>query len=456
MAGPFYVSSVDGSDADSGADWTNAKATVTGAIALLTAGATTPEFILVDSAHANTVSGAITWTFPAGNFCVLSVNRAGSDALLAGATETVDLNGGVFTVNFNTSGSTVYMYGMTLRSDDGGNANNDINLGNAVSQSSFLTCESCTFVVRGNATSHNIGIGAITGTSARGQDFLFNNCTFTLANNASGTGIQLWHANSVTFNNLTLAYTGGATKPIELMDVNTTGSTSVGTVIFRNSDLSNFDQASSFLVDVANLQRGSILFENCKISTNTTAKTGTFPYGRGQVILRNTSSANDVNAFEVYNRWGTLTEDDTIYADTGAQFSGAAVSWKVVTTAECNEANPFEAPQIAKWNTATTSTNFDIYLNSSVALNDRECWMNVGVEENASFPNYNYYSTRWTDPFRTGESALTSGGTWTGVANNDLKLRLTKTPAEAGLMTANVYIGIASTTVYIDPIIRVS
>src|SRR3972149_1584016 len=58
MAGPYYVRSTDGSDADTGLTWALAKATLVGALAVAAAG----ERIWVSQAHAETQASAMTLT----------------------------------------------------------------------------------------------------------------------------------------------------------------------------------------------------------------------------------------------------------------------------------------------------------------------------------------------------------------------------------------------------------
>lgn len=59
MAGPYYVRSSDGNDADSGLSWSLAKATFGAAVALAAAG----ERIYVDDDHQETLAGDTTYTF---------------------------------------------------------------------------------------------------------------------------------------------------------------------------------------------------------------------------------------------------------------------------------------------------------------------------------------------------------------------------------------------------------
>ena len=75
-----------------------------------------------------------------------------------------------------------------------------------------------------------------------------------------------------------------------------------------------------------------------------------------------------------------LTEETTIVRTGGASDGTTPISWKIVTTANCNYSMPFECPPIAIWNdttgSAVTATVEGIWGGGAVP-NDDEVWLEV-------------------------------------------------------------------------------
>lgn len=449
MANVYVDSNAAGSG--TGADWTNAYTTMAAAIAKPIADG---DVLLVEYRHTYTGAGAVSWAFPNGTFTVLSVDKDDSDNLRVGADEGAG-GANAISISGGSTGSFVYFYGIELKGSTNGSGNSKIYIQNGTSDYSRLVWQSCSFTLQSASASATINIGSQSSGNSRSTSCTFYDCTFT-AQGATTGEMLLFHNTTARFYNMVTAYSG-ANKPLELVAIG--GQGTCCDVLIADSDLSTWNATGSYLVDVAQMGYFSrVVFENCKMSASplTGVKTGTFPVSSASVVIRNCDSGNTLNTFEYYDRQGTLTEETSIYADSGAQFNGSAISWKVVTTSVCTKTTPFICPDIMRWNTATTSTNFDVYLNSSTTLTDVTCWMRMGTSTDASFPRYTNYETRASNPLRAAGTTLDAGGSWTGVADNDYRLRITKTPSAVGLVRAMVHIAAATATVYIDPIIRPS
>src|SRR3990167_657368 len=107
MAGPFYVRSSDGDNLSDGLSWTNAKATLVGALATAAAG----ERIWVSQAHAETQASAMTLTsagIPGSPIEILCGNDAAEPPTALATTATVTTTG----ASGITIDGSLYCYGV--------------------------------------------------------------------------------------------------------------------------------------------------------------------------------------------------------------------------------------------------------------------------------------------------------------------------------------------------------
>lgn len=449
----IFVSAVDGNNADSGADWANAKQTVAGALAIAVDGDT----IKVDSAGAFTANAGITWTPPAGRVAIISVNRAGSDAWLAGAAESV----GAASAAFNVAGaslSSMFVFGMTLNGGTNVASACDVVLIPTASVSCFLEMRSCTFDLKTTSTGAQVVFGLSASATTRSVYIKCDSCTFIASGSRAGIFAVVGEC-EVDIVNPTFSMTGG-TKPAALFHASQV--TEVGKLTVRDGDASGYSVSGGFYVDVANIGNMAFVFENLKLSGTPGIVDGAWPGGIGYVLLRNCDSADTINSLEYRNAYGTLTENGSIFAAGGAEFNAAGVSWQVVTTAVCNEFFPFVLPPMSVWNSVTSAQTATVQFvkDGATDLTDREIWLEVSYPASASFPNYTAASDRNANPF-TGAAVdqPNSGVSWTGTGGftneNKQTVDVAFTAAEVGLLRSRVSIGKASTTLYVDPKLRV-
>lgn len=458
----LYVSSVDGNDADNGSTWALAKGTVAGALAI----AGDLDIIFVDSAHNFSATSAnILWDAPTAGFfvAIISVNRNGSTTTghsgwLAGATETCGTNN--FSVLIASArAQRLFIYGMSCVTNTGVSNTNQITIGTIAGGDCRVILSSCTLTTpfTGAATSPGLVLGCLlSSTSHVGSFIRLLNCTCNLPNTASVTSgaIRFSLADKVEIIGITIAFSG-ANKPTVLFGGGTTSSGWRCGVSILDSDLSGFNAGTYF--SVANAFTGFVQVTNCKLHATPALVTGTWPRAF-EMTLINTDSGDTKTVFEYRNRLGTIMENASIYANASAQMNGTSLSWEIVTTSACNEAEPFVTPWLHAWGDSTSAQNagFRLIHDSATNLHNRNCWADIEYASDASFPKGTLGSTRNATPFDGSSADLSSDSeTWTGTGGfanpNKQKADVNFTPAEKSMLRGRLSVGIASKTLYMAP-----
>lgn len=459
-----YVSSLDGDNADTGADWANAKETVAGALAVA---ADATNVIYVDSAHSYSAAGAITWNAATqySHVAIVCVNRA-TGVWTTGAKEDTGANAAAFSV-CTTHSQSLYVYGVELAVNSGSSGTNYIALGAQASLAYqetpgyHITMESCTFRMPGTSAEATLHLGHATANRAFPKILLLKPHVIIKSSTTAGFPAIYTRYASVDIFGMTIEYSG-ANKPPALLG----GSnyTSIGRAVrVADSDLSAFEGA---LVDVTKTLAAHFEFRNCKLHANASAVTGTWQDNDGSVTRINCDSGDTKNVIEHYNLYGTLLESGTIYADDGAAFfktGGGRVSWQIVTSASCREGNPYISPWIVAPHDGVAEIDLTLELNhdSATDLTNRNCWMEIEYVSNALFPQGTLASTRNAQPFDGAAVDLTASAiAWTGTGGwgdeNKQKITHRFTPAQAGLIRARLCVGVASKTLYLDPQLRIA
>lgn len=450
-----YVNS-GAAGAGTGADWTNAFTTVTAALS----GRASGDIIYVHKTHSVTAGAAITWTLINGNLSIICVDKDASDAWSTGAVEKVGTFNGIFTIA-QVSTSSLFVYGMTIGGATGNQGNGNTIIGAAAgANGGTIEFNTCTFTMEStNTSSGQIRLGGAAQADSRGLVIDFNDCTFNLPNHAGSAGIIGMGQCRVHITNPTIGFFG-ASKPTVLFFARDDSSAPGDLTV--SGDLSGFNSTSGVLVGVGNFGAGSMLFKGCKLSTSTTSITsGTWPGNASSITLRNVDSGDTLTTFEYRNRLGTLTEDTATYAASGASFNSTPVSWQIVTTAACDEYNPFVAPLLSIWNTSTSAqtATVETLWDSATGLKDTEIWLEIAYLSSASFPLYTVADDRNATPFvSSGTAQATSAVTWTEALTNDNEqyVSVAFTAADVGIVEGHVYVARASTTLYIDPLLRLA
>lgn len=458
----FYVSSVAGDNTD-GLTWAKAKTSVAAALALATASG---DIIYVDSAHVFAPAAAITWDAATADtyVIIISVNRNGSTTTghsgpLAGAKETVGANAAAFNIALSRSQKLI-VFGCYIEGNNGASTANLVNIGAGTTGTYDLTFYDCTFSTPGTAATAEIVIG--TTTSSRHCRAIFKNPVFIghSSTNAAAAFIAT-QCCTVFMSGVTVSY-AGANKPPIFIRANSTGSAI--DLEITNSDLNGYNTTSGAYFSVSNMSAARIVLRSCKTSSTPTITSGTWVTNNvANITSINADSGDTKTVFEFRNRLGTLTESESIYADAGAQIDTTRVSWQIVTTAACNEAEPFITPWSWKRVTSTSAqaVGFRIAHDSATDLHDRNLWPEIEYVSSASFPLGSIQSGRNAAPFEGSAADWTNGSdAWTGIGGfgnqNKQTIEQNVTPAEACTLGGRLFIGVASKTLYVDPLLRVT
>jgi hypothetical protein len=194
-------------------------------------------------------------------------------------------------------------------------------------------------------------------------------------------------------------------------------------------------------------QNKSILVTNS--SSSSTAAEYQFYY------LDGLGSAQDVTGA------GNPTRNETIpFTD-----SGADVSLEVITSAYACKADPFVLELPTRWadlGTAATD-HIDLFITSDTALTDSEVWAEATYPDGTSKHIAVFAETRNSEIFDAAGTELTAdvSSTWTNGKTNDYTISIdtTKGATVTGLDCVPViklYVGRASTTLYIDTTVELS
>ena len=487
--------------------WAAPHARLANAISWMTTG----DNIYVAANHAETQSTAISTQANATSATlnsVICVDSTGTGHVPPQAgdlrtTATVTTTGNsAITIGFGNG----FWYGITFIAGSGASGSAVITLGNAsfplVNRFDSCSLQSATtqignFITTGNSNAGgNIELNNTTVSFANAQQaVVIRDCNFVWRNTASaaigtatsigilydnGTGNANFYCEGVDFSNL------AHTRVVTLSGIN-------GLVELVNCKI----HASTVIAAVASA--------------------GSRPGNRIDSIA--TDSGGAVYRNERWNYQGVLTTDAAIYAAAGASDGTTSFAWKIVTSSLATWEAPFACFDIAQWNSLTGSgktVSFEAVANAAAVLTNAQLWVEVsyfGTSSStlqsmatsglanilAASSNVTTSSTSWgagatarqnthsyvlgdiiklaSNPGRiffcttTGLSAGSEPGGYasavdggsvtdnTAVFRAGVRMTVTTpslTPQVAGLLRAVAKVGVASTTVYIDPLLTVA
>lgn len=442
----LYVRSTDGSDADTGATWLLAKATLAGAFAAAAAGDT----IYVSQVHAETQATAMTLTSPgtAASPCtVLCANDAVEPPTALATTGTITTTGNS-AISF---AGFAYVYGITFTCGSGV-VNASINFIAATPW--WYRFEACSLGFNSSAGSAAlIGIGDF---AAGVDDSLLEFHNTKVAFTSVGQSIR--PRSRFKWTGTATAITG-ATLPTTLFLP--TG-TSVGALQeITGVDLSALGAAKN-LVNLGTAMYISFQFTDCKLGSSITFITGTIAGpGSGEVRVVNCDSADTNHRYHYQNYQGTITSETTIIRTGGASDGTTALSRKMATTANSKFYLPLaDVWGIPIWNETLSAITVTIpVLTDNITLTNADAWIEVEYLGTSGFPLGVYTSDRSADILATPANQTTDGvSSWASAPGTPVKqsLAVTFTPAEKGVLRARVVLARPSTTIYYDPLLQIT
>jgi hypothetical protein len=438
----IYVRSTDGSDASDGLTWANAKATLAGAAAIEAAG----DRIFVSQVHAESTAAAITaaWagTLLAPNYILCGDDAAEPPTALA-TTATVTTTGNS-NITIGSAGY-FYVYGQTYIAGSGASGTATINIHSAATRA---VCQSCSFQIASTGTSSRIN----TATNSNGNAVL-RDCTFKFAATAQGISAT---APTYIFGGSILA---GGTTPTALV----LGSgNSTPRLFVDGMDLSNADATMNLSGD--NGLNQFVVFMNCKLPASWSGVLNSSTPGVGSKYAMFNCDAGDTN-YRIWTKtqFGEVTSETTIIKTGGASDGTTGLSWKMVATANPEfPIQTLQSEEIVKWNETTGSAitvTVDIIHDSVTNLQNDDVWLEVNYLGTSGFPLGSFINDAAADILTAAADQTASSATWTttGLTNpNKQKLEVTFTPQEKGYIHAIVHLGLASKTIYVNPVLDIT
>jgi hypothetical protein len=202
---------------------------------------------------------------------------------------------------------------------------------------------------------------------------------------------------------------------------------SVNGLLIQNCDLSACAQGVVLFPATSTYAQRCII-RNCKLpaSWNGTLVTGdaiTSITGY-RCEMYNCDSADTNYCAIIIDCFGKLVQETILVATGGATDGTTRLSWKIVTTANANQINPFECPELTAWNdTEGTQRTCSVRFLSSALLKDNEAWLAVNYSADTGDPLYQMLSDRTADLiFATPTNQTTDTTSWsdlvTARANN--------------------------------------
>ena len=215
----------------------------------------------------------------------------------------------------------------------------------------------------------------------------------------------------------------------------------------------------------------NIIFDNCKLGSSFTVLATQTPANMSacRVWMFNCAGADTHYNFGYYDAFGQVESVTNITATDAAannKYDGTnRCSWKIVTTANCSYWTPFVTPWFEKFHDGVSAITPSIEAltdGSSTALKDDEIWGEWSYQGTTGYPLASFVNDRRALAATAANQATSSlgAGDWSGEGGTNWYGKLAPaspiTPAEIGMLRARVCVGKASTTVYIDPTVRVA
>lgn len=214
-------------------------------------------------------------------------------------------------------------------------------------------------------------------------------------------------------------------------------------------DLSHMGSGKTIFSPAASQGRG--IARRCKLGASVTKATvPTNQQARHEFLNCNSGDVNYDDTIIDY--YGEMTVETTIVRTGGASDGTTPIAHKIVTTANAAPETPFRSMPISFWNETLSEITITIQgiWGGGAVPDDDEIWLEADYLGTSGFPISSRISDRMASLLSTPAGQAAGSGTWGG-STTKFALSVTLTPAEKGLITLNVMVGVASSTFYIDP-----
>jgi len=436
----YYVDSNATAGLDNGTSWTDAYLTFSQAI---TSATTNNDQIWVASDHQEEVSFDTTYAFGADVNVICKNKTDDSNAIMGtgGWIGNSTTNRSIFLSGVSRK---IYQYGITYRTAGTSAENIRINMGG----NSHYELEEC-YIWQGNTgTAGYIGFNA---TGDKLGHTRCKNCTFRF-----GSVNQEFRLSSdVVIEGGSISSAGSIPSTlVELTTIDSTG----GTMVLEGMDLSHLTNTTILGSVTRNTPKISLV--NCKLGTGM-VMIGTqtvLNKATGSVTMFDCDSGDNHMSFAYADILGSIVMEQTIKFTSGA----ANQSWKIVTTANCSYFTPFVCPWIDLYNDVLTSQSPYLEIlrdGSTTAYQDDEVWGEFAYKNTVNTTKSDFVNDRMallgTPTNQTAGAGLASWSGESGTAWSGKVEAGSITAKEIGHIRGRLCVGLASTTVYLDPQVRV-
>lgn len=447
----FYVRSTDGNNADSGATWALAKATIAGALAAAAAGDT----IYVSQVHAESSGSNIVLNSPgtiSNPVKIICANDSAEPPTALAASATVSTT---TTRTIVISGS-VYVYGITFNAGSG-SSGTSLSIGSlSADQTEWITLESCLLRIQSTGAGARINLGS--GASGAGIQLTLLNCLFRVANAAQGLTAR---GGNIL---MTGCVVSAASTPATVFFVAVGIASMGGRLLVENCDFTNCDSDFNF----ASTQRShaSFVIRNCRLPASWVGTLVTTQQAGAVAEMYNTDFSDTNYRSQIQTFYGSIFSETVIVRSGGASDGTTPLSLRMASGSLVYP-QALASQEIAVWNESTGSpvtVTVQIVHDAQGSgtggrLRNDECWLDVSYPGTSGFPLGVRITDAVADVIAAPADQADSAATWTttGLATPiEQELSVTFTPQEKGWFIARVMLAKASSTVYVDPLATVS
>lgn len=447
----LYVRSTDGNNADSGATWALAKATIAGALSAAAAGDT----IFVSQVHSESSASNVLLTSPGtvtNPVKVLCVEDSAEPPVTL-AESAVLATTGLGAITFQGS---AYWRGISFNCGSGTN-NTTLSIGSlSTNQTGWMTFESCLLRIQSTGTGGRINLGS----AASGADIQLTllNCVFRVANAAQGLTAR---GGNIL---MTGCVVSAASTPATVFFVSVGFPAMGGRLLVENCDFTNC--ASNF--DFASTQRShtSFVIRNCKLPASWVGRLVTTQQAGAVAEMYNTDFSDTNYRSQIQTFYGSIFSETVIVRSGGASDGTTPLSLRMASGSLVYP-QALASQEIAVWNESTGSpvtVTVQVVHDSQGSgtggrLRNDECWLDVSYPGTSGFPLGVRITDAVADVIAAPADQADSAATWTTTgmaAPIEQELSVTFTPQEKGWFIARVMLAKASSTVYVDPLATVS
>lgn len=433
MATYYVWSGASGTNA--GTSWTNAYTAFGSAI---TAATTAGDIILVHKTHQEELAADTTYTLGA-DILIYCVDKDASDAAAVMGTGgwigNSTTNRAIIVAGSDRRG---YWYGITFRIS-GSSSDNMIFCNSSGHQGLFEQC----YFWQGNTNT-----GALVNLVGNGNAYgEFINCTFRFGN----AGQSLTILGAATLSGCSISSSGSTPTAL----VKSSVSMAAGTITFRGCDFSIV--TDTLVPDIP--APTQFIFDRCELGSGVNplaSQTSNPTLASPSVLLLDCASGDTQGYYAYYDAYGSVIPDTGIYY-TGSPAGG---SWKIVTTSLASPRYPFKTPWMDLYNSTLSSMTPRLEIlrdGSSTAFDNDEVWAESLVKDNSGFTLASFFTDFCLPNATPAAQANGAGlGSWTGESgtawSGKIDTGAAVTPDENGSLTMRVCVGLASTTLYVNPI----